>query len=120
MSVGSAGGVPLDSDDVHPAEGSRWLADLIDERCEALLDDYENALTGLGNAIVTDPESLRQARENARQILIDVSASLRAGEVRVGEAYRFIAWNIGMARAADGVHPSESLPASSTSFSTLP
>jgi signal transduction histidine kinase len=99
--------------------GSQLLAELIEVCCDQILDEYHAALSALGNAVVRDPLSLEQALENARQILTDVASSLRIGEVRVGESYKLISWNIGLTRAADGVHPVESLQAASVFFRTV-
>jgi signal transduction histidine kinase len=95
------------------------LAELIRRQTARILADYQDALASLGNAIVENPVSLQQARENAQQILADVCASLNAGEVRVGETFRLVSWNIGVTRASDGVHPTESLQASSVFFRTV-
>jgi signal transduction histidine kinase len=99
--------------------GPERLADFLDGRRETLLARYQNALTALGNAVAADQAALDQARENASQILTDVSDSLRAGRAQVRDDYHFLAWNIGMSRAAGGVHPSVSLQASSTFFSIV-
>jgi len=96
--------------------GAVRLADLLDRMQPDLLAQYEHALATIGNAIVRAGVSLEQAVEHARQILADVTASLRGSEVRVDPGFRLIAWGIGVTRAADDVHPSESLQASSVLF----
>ncbi|MFF1903587.1 hypothetical protein [Kitasatospora sp. NPDC058218] len=60
----SAGRPAKDSGDPHPDRGSRRLTDLIDSRRDALLDDYEGALTMLENAIVAD-RGVRRVRDSA-------------------------------------------------------
>jgi signal transduction histidine kinase len=96
--------------------GRYWLADQIDAGQTRILAQYQTGLETLVNALVKDEVALEQALENARLILADVSASLRADEVRVADSYQFIAWDIGLTRAAGNVHPSESLQASSVFF----
>lgn len=96
--------------------GAQRLADLIDKDRELILSEYRSALEQLGNALIGDPAALLQAMDNADQILLDVVTSLRAGQVRVSDAYHFIAREIGTTRAAAGVHPSESLEAASVFF----
>ncbi|MFS1302286.1 sensor histidine kinase [Streptosporangium longisporum] len=52
----------------------------------------------------------------AHHILDDVTATLRAGRIQVGELYRFQARELGNVRAAGGVHPKASLEAGSLFF----
>lgn len=96
-----------------------WLASLIDGDREWILRDYREELESLDNAIVHDPKATVQAMANAGQILDDVATSLRTGKVKIGEGYQMVAWDIGLTRAAEGVHPSESLQASSVFFRTV-
>lgn len=105
--------------DSEHRDGARRLADAIEAHRGGLLAAYEEMLESLGNPIVEGELSLSQALQNADQILTDVVESLRAGEVRVAEAYRSIAWGIGVTRAAAGVHPADSLQASSVYFRTV-
>lgn len=100
-------------------EGARRLAEAIEAHRAELLEAYESTLRALGNPIAEGEQSLGQALENADQILTDVVDSLRAGEVRTADAYRSIAWGIGLTRAADGLHPADSLQASSAYFRTV-
>lgn len=93
-----------------------WLADLVEARRHDILRAYQEALEALGNPIVRDAVTVDQVMENATQILADVVESLRTGQIRVGDAHKFLSQNIGMTRAADGVHPSDSLQAASVLF----
>ena len=92
------------------------LAELLDARRGEILAEYESDLRATGNVTMQEAASLEQVLENGDQILTDVIESVRAGEVRVLGSYRFLAWDIGQTRAADGVHPSESLQAASVFF----
>ncbi|MBS2963690.1 hypothetical protein KGA66_11565 [Actinocrinis puniceicyclus] len=98
---------------------AEWLATLIRADRDSILGQYGRQLRSLDNAIAHDDNALVQALANAGQILDDVCASLRSGRVLVGEGYQMIAWDIGFSRAAEGVHPSESLQASSVFFCTV-
>lgn len=95
------------------------LAGRLDARRDEVLREYEESLSLLGNPVMRAAASREQALENAGQIFADVVASLRAGEVRIGETYRIVSWGMGVARAADGVHPSDSLQVSSVFFRTV-
>ncbi|MFI2612166.1 sensor histidine kinase [Kitasatospora sp. NPDC018619] len=92
------------------------VADLIEEHTPEIAEAYEAGLRAAGNAIAQNPVSLAQALANARQIVADVVNSLRAGQVEVDQAYKLTAWDVGATRAADGVHPRESVQASSVLF----
>ncbi|MEV7780399.1 sensor histidine kinase [Kitasatospora sp. NPDC088351] len=92
------------------------VADLIEQRTPEIVEAYETELRAVGNAIAQNPVSLNQALVNARQIIADVVNSLRAGQVEVDQTYKLLAWDIGATRAADGVHPRESVQASSVFF----
>ncbi|WP_157099461.1 sensor histidine kinase [Microbispora sp. ATCC PTA-5024] len=84
-----------------------------------ILEAYATNLTALDSPITHDPEALRQAMDNAGQILDDVAETLRAGNIRVGESHKLIAWEVGASRAASGVHPDESLRAASVWFQAV-
>ncbi|WP_354639896.1 sensor histidine kinase [Kitasatospora camelliae] len=92
------------------------VADLIERRASEIVEAYEAELRAVNNAVVHSPVSLTQALANARQIISDVVSSLRAGRVEVDRSYKLLAWDIGATRAADGVHPRESIQASSVFF----
>lgn len=98
---------------------AEWLATLIWADRDSILSRYREQLESLDNAIVHDDYAFVQAMAHGGQILDDVCASLLSGRVLVGEDYQPIAWEIGFTRAAEGVHPSESLQASSIFFSTV-
>jgi signal transduction histidine kinase len=103
-------------EDIQGAQPGLRLAGLIEERRRDILEEYEAALRAGGNATVQGEVSLEQLVGNGDQILMDVIESLRAGTVLVRDTYQLFAWDIGWTRAADGVHPSESLQASSVFF----
>ncbi|GER99253.1 two-component sensor histidine kinase [Acrocarpospora corrugata] len=69
-----------------------------------------------GNALSTDPSAIRQALMTAEYVLDDVAATLRTGRVQVNDLYKFHAWEVGISRAASGVHPKASLEAGSLFF----
>ncbi|MEU1288831.1 sensor histidine kinase [Kitasatospora sp. NPDC005856] len=92
------------------------VADLIEQRTPEILAAYETELRAAGNVIAQHPVSLSQALANATQIIADVVNSLRVGQVEVDQRYKLLAWDIGATRAANGVHPRESVQASSVLF----
>jgi signal transduction histidine kinase len=106
-------------DDFRGSSESEWLAALIDGRRNEIIRIYLNRLTTMSSRIVQDEISLSQARENATQILGDVANSLRASRRDGEESYAHLAWEIGLTRASDGVHPRESLEAASVFFRTV-
>lgn len=84
-----------------------------------ILEAYARNLAALDSPISRDPIALRQAMANAEQILDDVAETLRAGTIKVGDSHKMIAWEVGAARAASGVHPDESLRAASVWFQAV-
>ncbi|MFD4660255.1 sensor histidine kinase [Kitasatospora sp. NPDC058444] len=92
------------------------VADLIEQRTPEILEAYETELRAADSVIAQHPVSLSQALANATQIVADVVNSLRAGQVEVDQRYKLLAWDIGATRAANGVHPRESVQASSVLF----
>ncbi|RGD62133.1 sensor histidine kinase [Kitasatospora xanthocidica] len=92
------------------------VADLIEQRTPEIVEAYEASLRAAGNAIAQSPASLDQALATARQIVADVVTSLRVGQVEVDQTCKLLAWDVGATRAADGVHPRESVQASSAFF----
>lgn len=110
----SAGRSAQDSGDPHLYRGSRRFAELIDSRHEALLDDYEGALTTLGNAIATDQALVDQARENARQILANISAGFRVGGAQAGEGARWPSTDPGARGVRDSAVDGRPRPSAAT------
>jgi signal transduction histidine kinase len=80
-----------------------------------ILASYARRLDEMGSFIVRDPASREQVVAHADQILTDVVASVRAGGIRLEDEH-LLAWDIGEARAASGVHPRESLRAAEVLF----
>ncbi|MEV4096106.1 sensor histidine kinase [Streptosporangium saharense] len=97
---------------------AQQVADLIELQIPEIVRTYEANLRSAGNSLVYNSVSLDQALTNAQRIMADVIGSLRAGQVEVDNSYKLLAWNIGTTRAVDGVHPRESIQASSVFFHT--
>ncbi|MEO3794298.1 sensor histidine kinase [Nonomuraea sp. B10E15] len=67
--------------------------------------------------LINDQVTKAQVMTNAGQILTEMAGALRAGRLQDDdETSRFLAWDIGVARASAGVHPRESLMAASVFF----
>uniref|UniRef100_A0AAU3GYV5 Oxygen sensor histidine kinase NreB n=1 Tax=Streptomyces sp. NBC_01401 TaxID=2903854 RepID=A0AAU3GYV5_9ACTN len=94
------------------------MADLIEERASEIIEAYQAELRSSGNAVAGGEISLEQALTNGRHIIADVVNSLRVGRIQIDKRYKLLAWGIGTTRAADGVHPRESVQASSVFFHT--
>lgn len=87
------------------------------EECRAdILARYEQDLEAVGSVLVRDPHARAQVIANANQILTDIAAALSTDLPQSDEAFRFLSWDIGLTRAAAGVHPKESLLAASVFF----
>lgn len=103
-----------------PREESRSarhaLAASVEADRSTILAAYERALIAAGSPIAGDAQARQQAKVQAEQIITDLVESLRAGRVHVDERYKLVTWDIGMARAARGMHPRESLNAASIFF----
>lgn len=98
------------------AEAYRQAAELVDAHSYDILASYEANLRNAGHVIADSSEALSQAKAHAEEILADIITSLREGRVRVGPRHQFLARAIGATRAANGVHPQESLKAASLFF----
>jgi signal transduction histidine kinase len=98
--------------------GSVGLANFLEAQRSEMLDAFGRALETSGTVLAQSPSALRLARTSAGQMLDDALATLRAGEVRVDESYKLLASEIGATRAAEGIHPHESMQAASIWFRT--
>lgn len=101
-----------------PKAVAETAADRMEANREQILEAYEQRLLSTDSLLARDTLALQQTLTNASHIISDVVASIRVGAVHVDENYHLIAWEIGVTRAADGVHPKESLQAASAFFQT--
>jgi signal transduction histidine kinase len=95
--------------------GAAPLASRLEAGRAEILASYEHVLTEVGSLLLRDPQSREQVLAHGGQILSDVVHSLRTGAISVG-GDRLLAWDIGRTRAAEGVHPRESLQAAAAFF----
>lgn len=97
--------------------------DAVARRVEAmrarLLGRYRDGLVEIDSRLSGDPTALRQAIDHADQTLSEVVAALRAGEPTAVEGDMGISEAVGIARAAQGIHPNESLRAITVLFETV-
>jgi signal transduction histidine kinase len=84
-----------------------------------MLANFTQSLRDAGNSLAQDPAALQLASQSAGQMLDDALASLRSGEIQVDESYKLLAWRIGATRAAEGIHPRESMQAASIWFQAV-
>ncbi len=86
---------------------------------QEILDEYARRLAEKGSPLVTDEETRRQVLAQAAESLDEVIASLRSSDPVLDVRARVLAQNIGVSRAARGVHPSESLEAAMEFFAAF-
>jgi signal transduction histidine kinase len=91
----------------------------LESRRARILRAYERRLEERHSRVVADPLVRRQVRAHASEILDAVLESLRSGRHRPGGVARVLAKDIGAARAAQGVHPAESVRAAESLFQVL-
>ncbi len=103
-------------DDDGVARTQSPSAALIEECRADILAKYEQDLEVVGSVLVQDEQAKAQVMANANQILTDIAAALDNGLPHSDESFRFLSWDIGLTRAATGVHPKESLLAASVFF----
>ena len=101
---------------VLSARGATWLADELDAGRDGILAEFGRRLARLGSPVGAEPGMPVASLGDARQILIDVSASVRAGEVLITPAREVSGGDPGPRPAADSVHPGELLQSSSEFF----
>lgn len=95
------------------------LADHLDAHRPEMLATFAQALRDAGNSLAHDPAALRLASDSAGQMLDEALSSLRTGEVKVDDTYKMMARRVGETRAAEGIHPHESIQATSIWFETV-
>jgi signal transduction histidine kinase len=94
------------------------LALHLDSQRQEILSAYERRLTENCSPLIVDEETRRQVLAQASEAFDEVTASLRSGEPVQDEAGR-LSRNIGVSRAAHGLHPTESLQAAAEFFAAF-
>ncbi len=100
---------------VGATNGRREIAGHLSGCRSRILSGYQEALQDSGNALARDPTSLRQCLDQADSILADTVDQLGGRSPDPQDVA--LSRQIGAARAAANVHPSESLRAASLLFS---
>jgi signal transduction histidine kinase len=98
------------------ASAREAFAALIEADRAQILAAYVRGLEEIDSPIVRERMVREQAIANGVQVLADVTRSLRAGRVHLSDAYKAIAWDIGEAKGARGLHTRESLRAATVFF----
>ncbi|MFE9203334.1 sensor histidine kinase [Micromonospora sp. NPDC007230] len=83
---------------------------------DTVLDTFRKRLIGACGPIDVEETLLDQAVIQARQVLADVTESIRTGQVQVDETAIALAWQADAARAMANLHPVESLRAATELF----
>lgn len=91
------------------------IAASIEESRAEIVASYIRRLEEIGSPVIGDPAARAQVITHANQILSDVASSARDGKTR-SQNLHLLAWDIGEARAARGIHPRESLRAAEVLF----
>jgi signal transduction histidine kinase len=98
----------------------RRVADSLIGNLPKVLVQYEDALQRIGSVILADPRSRQQCLKQAENVLNDICTALReAPPVLDPATWKLdpvdlaLSQNVGKARAQSGIHPVESLRASS-------
>jgi len=77
---------------------------------DTVLDTFRKRLIGACGPLGIEEALLNQATIQARQVLADVTESIRTGQIQVDETAIALAWQAGAARTGN-LHPAESLRA---------
>ncbi len=101
------------------SESAERAARRLDAQRPNITARYEQRLREADSAIVHDTAALSQALQNADQTLSYLVAALRERRAGAPPGSTQFAENIGVARAARGIHPHESIRAAEILFDTL-
>ncbi|OKI61481.1 sensor histidine kinase [Micromonospora sp. CB01531] len=93
-----------------------FIASAFQARHDTVLDTFRKRLIGACGPIGIEETLLNQAIIQARQVLADVTESIRTGQIQVDETAIALAWQAGAARAMGNLHPVESLRAATELF----
>ncbi|MEU3455486.1 sensor histidine kinase [Micromonospora sp. NPDC006766] len=85
------------------------VASAFEARHETVLDTFRKRLIGICGPLGLEEALLNQAIAQARQVLIDVTDSVRTGQIQVDETAIAFLWQTGSAGVQSNVHPVESL-----------
>lgn len=91
------------------------VADILDRECDAVIVRYEAELSIMGSRLLQDPRTQEECFRQARGIISDIARSLR-GEPALGLG---LSKDIGVSRASNNIHPSESLRAAMALFEAI-
>jgi signal transduction histidine kinase len=98
----------------------RRFAAALEARTPRLIDAFTAELLASGSGLADNDVALEQAAEHCRQIVADVADAIRSEPTRRIHTQGIeLAMDIGTARAAEGVHPNESMRAVSLLFRTV-
>ncbi|MFC0437071.1 sensor histidine kinase [Kutzneria buriramensis] len=97
------------------ATSSSVVADILDRECGAIVVRYEAELRAMGSRLLQDPRTQEECFRQARGIISDIARSLR-GETTLGLR---LSKDIGLSRASNNIHPSESLRAAMALFEAI-
>jgi signal transduction histidine kinase len=97
-------------EDINPDHLSRAAA-VLEDNAPEICADYERRLRAMGSPLVADDEARKQLEVQARLIIKSTAEILRGQEPYAGQDENHLSETIGVSRARDNVHPSESFRA---------
>jgi signal transduction histidine kinase len=92
------------------------FAGLIGAECPEILAAYEKRLQAPGSPVVADPRAREQAMRGCADIISDIAASVRGGDIRPHDHDKMLARLIGEARADSRLSPADLLWATAAFF----
>ncbi len=116
--AGDGGGTPM-PEGQRAEPSAAVLASYLDSHRQEILDEYVRRLADRRSRLVVDQETRLQVVAQAADSLDEVIASLRSNDPVLDVRDRVLAKNIGVSRAARGVHPVESLQAATEFFAAF-
>lgn len=97
------------------ATSSSVVADILDRESGTIIARYEIELRAMGSRLLQDPRTQEECFRQARGIISDIARALR-GETTLGLR---LSKDIGLSRASNNIHPSESLRAAMALFEAI-
>ncbi|MFJ6194958.1 sensor histidine kinase [Micromonospora sp. NPDC092111] len=94
------------------------IASAFEARHDTVLDVFRKRILEACGPLGLEDALLHQAMTQARQVLADVTASIRTGQVQLNETAIVLAWQTGAAGAPSNLHPVDSVRAAAELFET--
>nr|QRG34984.1 histidine kinase-, DNA gyrase B-, and HSP90-like ATPase [Micromonospora sp.] len=92
------------------------IASAFEARHDTVMDTFRKRLIGICGPLGLEDALLNQAISQARQVLADVTESIRTGQIQVNETAIALLWQSGATGGQSNLHPVESLRAANELF----